>query len=131
MEVDDLGLLDRWVAGDVAAGNELFQRHFPVVYRFFEHKADSEIDDLVQETFLACLRGRDQFKRQSSFRTYLLAIARNTLFTYWRRKMGKRDTLDFEEISVASLSTSAGSRLVSHGAHPFHHTFFKETADRH
>jgi RNA polymerase sigma-70 factor (ECF subfamily) len=110
---DDFDLLDKWTAGDATAGNLLFKRHFEAVYRFFEHKIDGEIDDLVQETFLACLKSRDTFRRQSAFRTYLLAIARHTLFGYWRKRTVPGKTLDFEEISVASLSTSAGSRLAS------------------
>jgi RNA polymerase sigma-70 factor (ECF subfamily) len=109
---DDLVLLDRWCAGDKLAGNELFLRHFEALYRFFEHKTDGDIDDLVQETFLACVRGRETFRRQSSFRTYLFAIARHVLLAYWRRRASSRQTLDFDEISVASLSTSAGTRLV-------------------
>ena len=109
--MDDLALLDRWCAGDNAAGNELFRRHFEAVYRFFEHKTEGEIDDLVQETFLACLRSRDAFRRQSSFRTYLFAIARHVLLGYWRRRASRGPTLDFDEISVASLSTSVGSRV--------------------
>lgn len=108
---DDLALLDQWAAGDSAAGNLLFKRHFEAVYRFFEHKTEGDIDDMVQETFLACIKGRETFRRQSSFRTYLFAIARHTLFGYWRKRTAKGTTLDFEEISVASLSTSAGSRL--------------------
>jgi RNA polymerase sigma factor (sigma-70 family) len=111
MVEDDLTLLDRWSAGDRLAGNMLFSRHFEAVYRFFEHKTDGELDDLVQETFLACMRSRDTFRRQSSFRTYLLAIARHTLFGYWRRRATDRKALDFDEISVASLSTTAGTRL--------------------
>ncbi|HEU4735103.1 MAG TPA: RNA polymerase sigma factor, partial [Kofleriaceae bacterium] len=111
---DDFGLLDRWRAGDRAAGNLLFKRHFESLYRFLAHKVDGEIDDLVQDTFVACMHGRDTFRRQSSFRTYLFAIARNMLFGYWRRNNHGRSQLDFEEISIASLSTSVRSRL-AHG----------------
>jgi len=107
----DLALLDRWRAGDGAAGNQLFKRHFPSVYKFFEHKTDGEVDDLVQETFLACVNNRETFRRQSTFRTYLFAIARNVLLGHWRRARGTRPTLDFDEISIASLSTSVGTRL--------------------
>ena len=108
---DELALLDRWCAGDATAGNALFKLHFTSVYRFFERKVDGELDELVQETFLACLRSRDSFRRQSSFKTYLLAIARHTLFGYWRRRARRAATIDFDEISVESLSTSAGSRM--------------------
>lgn len=107
----DLSLLDRWCAGDAAAGNELFKRHFTSIYRFFDRKSDGEIDDLVQETFLQCLKSRQAFQRQSSFRTYLFAIARHVLFGHWRTRTNTPATLDFEEISIASLSTSVGSRI--------------------
>lgn len=112
MADDDLTLLDRWCGGDKTAGNDLFTRHFASVYRFFEHKTDHEIDDLVQETFLQCVRSRASFKRQSTFRTYLFAIARHVLFGYWRQHRGGRATVDFDEVSIESLSTSVGTKLV-------------------
>jgi RNA polymerase sigma factor (sigma-70 family) len=108
---DDLEMLERWRAGDGAAGNALFHRHFETVYRFFARKTEGDIDDLVQETFLACLHSVEGFRRRSSFRTYLLAIARHTLFGYWRRRAITGKMLDFDEISVASLSTTAGTQL--------------------
>lgn len=111
MEEDDLQLLDRWCGGDEAAGNALFRRHFAAVYRFLEHKVDGEADELVQDTFLACVRGRDRFRRQSSFRTYLFAIARHTLYAHVRRRVARGATIDFDEISVASITTSARGKL--------------------
>jgi RNA polymerase sigma-70 factor (ECF subfamily) len=117
MADEDLGLLDSWSAGDSAAGNKLFQRNFALVYRFFETKTEGEIDDLVQETFLACLKGSATFRRQSTFRTYLLAIARHTLFHYWRKRRVTAVPVDFDEISVASLSTSVGTKLATEQQH--------------
>lgn len=111
MVEDELALLDRWCAGDAEAGNLLFRRYIETVYRFFERKVDGELDELVQETFLSCLRSRDTFRRQSSFKTYLLAIARYTLFGYWRKRARRPPGVDVDELSVASLSTSAGSRI--------------------
>jgi RNA polymerase sigma factor (sigma-70 family) len=114
---EDLVLLDRWCAGDSQAGNTLFKRHFSSIYRFLAHKVDSanDADDLVQETFLACVRQRERFRRQSSFRTYLFAIARHTLYSHWSKTARQSTAIDFSEISIASLSTSAGSRLVRRG----------------
>jgi RNA polymerase sigma factor (sigma-70 family) len=111
MQGNDLALLDQWIGGDIEAGGELFARHFSAVYRFFEAKTDGDVDDLVQETFLACLKSQQSFRRQSSFRTYLLAIARHVLFHHWRNRRTSGTRLDFEEVSIASLSTSAGSKL--------------------
>lgn len=117
MADDDLSMLDRWRAGDGAAGNALFHRHFESVYRFFASKTDGDVDDLVQETFLACLHSVETFRRQSSFRTYLLAIARHTLFGYWRRRAVTGKVLDFDEVSVAALSTTPGTRLARQQEH--------------
>lgn len=107
----DLVLLDRWSAGDQDAGGQLFKHHFAALYRFFEHKTRGEVDDLVQETFLACVRNRASFARQSSFRTYLFAIARHVLFKHWRGVAAARTTLDVEDVSIESLSTSLGGRM--------------------
>lgn len=109
-EVDE-ALHERWCAGDKAAGNALFKRHFASIARFFENKTDGSSEDLVQDTFTACTRQREQFRRQSSFRTYLFAIARKRLYDHWGKAQRREALLDFEEVSIASLSTSAGSRL--------------------
>jgi RNA polymerase sigma factor (sigma-70 family) len=106
----DLELLDRWCAGDRSAGNELFQRHFDSVCRFFENKLDRDVDELVQTTFLSCLHSREQFRKQCSFRTYLFAIARYELYAYLRRR--RRDGhLDFGVSSIADLGPTPRSRL--------------------
>ncbi len=106
----DLALLERWRSGDVRAGQDLFARHFADIYRFFEHKAGSEADDLAQRTFTACVASREQFRGQSSFRSYLFAIARNALYTYLRR-LPRGEHVDFEITSIAELVTSLSSRI--------------------
>ncbi|MEJ7602544.1 MAG: sigma-70 family RNA polymerase sigma factor [Kofleriaceae bacterium] len=108
---EDLELLERWRAGDKAAGEELFARHFDSLCSFFITKC-SDADELVQRTLLACVRGRDQFRAQSSFRTYLFAIARNELYQYLRRLQKDRDRFDVEVSSVADLITTPATKLV-------------------
>jgi RNA polymerase sigma factor (sigma-70 family) len=107
---DDLTLLERWRAGDAAAGRDLFRRHFDEIYRFFEHKVGGDADDLAQRTFTAAIASRERFRGQSSFRTYLFAIARNELYTYLRR-LPRAEHLDFEAVSIDAVVTSLGSRL--------------------
>jgi RNA polymerase sigma-70 factor (ECF subfamily) len=107
----DLELLERWCDGETEAGNTLFKRHFRSVYCFFEHKAGNDVDELVQETFLACVKSRDRFEGRSSFRTYLFSIARYTLYGYWRRRHRRGEALDFCESSLADLATTPRSRI--------------------
>ena len=112
---DDLALLDRWRAGDKGAGTRLFRRHLEAVHRFFATKAAADaVDELVQETFLACLRKRDQFRGDSSFRTFLFGIARFELYSHWRQRRNVEIPVDFDEVSVTSLSTSVGTKLARH-----------------
>jgi RNA polymerase sigma-70 factor (ECF subfamily) len=103
--MDDFERLAQWRSGDAAAGNLLFERHFESVYRFFRHKVGADALDLVQKTFLVCVESRDRFRAQSSFRTYLFAIARNQLFAYWRAAARAPD-LDEGSTSLHELSPS-------------------------
>lgn len=107
---DDLALLARWRSGDAPAGQQLFTRHFTDIYTFFQHKVGHDADELVQRTFTACVAAREQFREQSSFRTYLFAIARNQLYSYLRR-LPRGEHVDFEVTSIAEIVTSLASQL--------------------
>jgi RNA polymerase sigma factor (sigma-70 family) len=106
----DLVLLDKWRGGDRSAGQDLFSRHFTDIYRFFEHKVAGDADDLAQRTFLACVASRDDFRSQSTFRTYLFAIARNELYGHLRR-LPRHAEIDFEVTSIRALITSPSERV--------------------
>lgn len=104
MSRTDYELLAAWSDGDAQAGNELFLRHFDSVERFFRNKVDGSAQDLVQEVFLACVAGRDRFRRDASFRTYLFRIARNKLCDHYRARYSGR--LDFTTTSAIDLGAS-------------------------
>jgi RNA polymerase sigma factor (sigma-70 family) len=102
--LSDLELLERWQAGDATAGEVLFERYFDAVVRFFRNKAD-DADDLVQKTFLGCVRGQQRFRGDSSFRTYLFVVAHNVLKNHYRgRRLGT--SIDFGVSSVFELAPS-------------------------
>lgn len=108
----DLELLEAWRAGDGTAGNALFKRHLRRLYSFFSTKTDGPVEDLIQETFLGCVKGRDRFEGKSSFRTYLFAIARNVLYQHY----GSRDrSPDFTTASAVDLGASPSSALAERG----------------
>jgi RNA polymerase sigma factor (sigma-70 family) len=113
----DLELLDRWRGGDAGAGQELFAKYFDSVYRFFDTKSDGDIDELVQRTFLACVRAREQFRGDASFRTFLFTIARHELYRHYRERRRDGERLDPLETSVAELVTTPRSRLARDEAH--------------
>jgi len=107
----DEALLRAWRDGDDASGNELFERYFDALYRFFAHKnLDGDVMDLLQKTLLASVESLARFEGHSSVRTYLYAIARNKLRDYWREKT-RRDAIDFGVSSLVDLSPSPSSVL--------------------
>lgn len=113
----DLDLLGRWRQGDAGAGQELFARYFDRVYRFFVTRSDGDIDDLVQQTFLACIRARDQFRGDASFRSFLFTIARYELYHHYRRRRRDDEQLDPLTCSVAELVTTPRTRIARDDAH--------------
>jgi RNA polymerase sigma factor (sigma-70 family) len=117
IEPTDTQLVDAWRAGDGEAGQALFQRHFDSIYGFFETKCEADADELVQATFLACLRARDQFRKESSFRTYLFTIARHELYRVLRTRQRDGARLDFELSSIAELVSTPATRIARNQEH--------------
>ena len=107
---DDFTVLQRWRSGDRQAGEDLCGRYFEEIYRFFEYKIPGEADDLTQQTFLACVKAREQFRGQSTFRTYLYAIARNELYMRLRQ-LPKFEQVDLEVSSLDELVSSPSKKL--------------------
>ena len=100
----DNSLLAAWVAGSPDAGNELIERHFLLVHRFFHNKVGVGLDDLVQQTFLGCFEAAHRYEERASFKTFLLAIARNQLYRHYRQQRNQR--LDFSSRSARDLGAS-------------------------
>ena len=111
MSDDDTTLLAQWRAGDGKAGHTLFGRHFDRLYRFFETKCPAEADELTQTTLLSCLRAKEQFRGESSFRTYLFTIARNELYRFLRERMKQGTQVDLEVSSIAELISTQRTRM--------------------
>jgi RNA polymerase sigma factor (sigma-70 family) len=109
--MSDAELLQAWAAGDKLAGEQLFERHFEAVARFFRNKlaADASHEDLIQLTFLGCVEARDRFRQHASFRTFLFAIARNQLGKFWRTR--SRDRVDLQTVSLHDLDASPSAAL--------------------
>ena len=106
MKRSDRELFDAWRGGDERAGNELLDRHFTALYRFFRNKVGESAEDLVQQTFLACVRARDGFRQDSSFRTYLFTAARSKLHDYFARKVKRRAEVAWGERSIEDMGLS-------------------------
>jgi RNA polymerase sigma factor (sigma-70 family) len=113
MVQDDVALLSAWASGDKQAGSILFERHYRSVYRFFANKLSSlaEVEDLVQQCFMACIDARARYRGDASFRTYLFSIAYNLLCKHFEAQ--RRSRIDLMTISVHDLRTSPSEQLAA------------------
>ncbi|MCX4242309.1 sigma-70 family RNA polymerase sigma factor [Paraliomyxa miuraensis] len=109
--MDDAALLWAWREGNRAAGEELFERHYATVERFFRNKV-AEPDDLIQQTFVACVEAKTRFRGDSKFRTFLLGIAINVLRTHYHRIQRQRGMSPLHDTSLADLGQTP-SRILS------------------
>lgn len=82
----------------------LFEEHRKVVQDFFERRgAGDESQDLVQLTFLKAYRNIGHFRKEASYKTWLLKIARNTWINQvrkWKSEKAKPVKWDEWEVSV-------------------------------
>ncbi|TPV95375.1 MAG: sigma-70 family RNA polymerase sigma factor [Myxococcales bacterium FL481] len=109
MESGDDALLERWRSGDLAAGNALFERHYASIAGFFRNKVGDAFEDLVQQTFLACVEGRDRFDGRGSFRTYMFACARNKIHDHVRQLLGPRGRVEMGVTAISDCGPSMSS----------------------
>lgn len=103
----DRPLFDAWRGGDVRAGDKLFGRHFDAIHGFLRRMVgDGSAEDLVQTTWLQCLKSVDKFTGRSTFRAYLYGIARNVLYEHLRVRHRRQRVEDLLERSQEELGAS-------------------------
>jgi RNA polymerase sigma-70 factor, ECF subfamily len=111
----DPELLEAWRAGDSAAGERLFERYYTAIARFFTNKVSGDPADLIQETFVLCLQGRDRIVDPQRFRSYLFGIAYNVLRRHYESRHVDGERLDFASRSVADLGAGPLTVAVQSG----------------
>jgi RNA polymerase sigma factor (sigma-70 family) len=105
MDMTRQSLLIRARDGEQAAWDDLHTLYRPLIVGWLHRQAvaDRDLDDLVQEIFLAVYRGLASFShggRPGAFRAWLRAIALNHSCNYWRspaRRVGLAGNVAAEE----------------------------------
>lgn len=108
----DLALLDALQTGDDAAFNELVRRfHRPLIRFATAYVRSPELaEDVVQETWLAVLRGLAAFEGRSSFRTWVFQICANrarSVAVRERRTLPRDPTALSDELAETETSFHA------------------------
>lgn len=114
----DFDLLTAWRAGAAGAANQLCYRYSDKLRRFFELKVPAnEVDELVQQTWLAVAQARDRIGSCKdsgvvNFRAYLFGIARHMVFGYYGKR-GQLKGADFDPDvdNLATLEPSISRQL--------------------
>jgi RNA polymerase sigma-70 factor (ECF subfamily) len=95
---EDLELIAKWKSGDQRAATQLVERHAGALARFaVSSGARSDIDELVQDTFVRAFNSLDGFRGDSSFRTWLFTIERRLLLDRRRADQRRRDKTEIQE----------------------------------
>jgi RNA polymerase sigma factor (sigma-70 family) len=108
---DEASLIARWQDGERDAGCELLQRYTPALTAYFRSRTHANIDELVQRTLVACFEAVARFEGRSSFKTFLLGIARNQFFTSLRDRRQLGDAT--ASATCATLPEDSPSQLVA------------------
>jgi len=92
-------LLERAAAGDDAAVRQLYRTHIDRIHRTVVRILgghDADVEDVVQQTFLAALDGAERFDGRSKVSTWLIGIATRRALDQardrWRRSRWQRVT---------------------------------------
>jgi RNA polymerase sigma-70 factor, ECF subfamily len=97
-EREDLELIARWKTGNQAAATRLVEKHSAALARFAASAgARSDIDELVQDTFVRAFSSLDGFRGESSFRTWLFTIERRLLLDRVRAEKRRRGGVEIQE----------------------------------
>jgi RNA polymerase sigma-70 factor, ECF subfamily len=107
---DDAELIARWKRGEERAATLLVERHASAVARFIVSiGVREEVDELVQDAFVRAFGSLDGFRGESSFRTWLLTIARNLARDRSRAAKARRLVPIEEEHAVTDPDPLSGA----------------------
>jgi RNA polymerase sigma-70 factor, ECF subfamily len=108
--MDDDELIAALAAGDDTALRELFMRHAPwLAARLRAALPPPDVEDVLQETFLAVWKGAAAYRPQGMPRAWMWVIARNQA-AFLLRKRGPV-TVQFEEAPHACLDPAEAAML--------------------
>jgi RNA polymerase sigma-70 factor (ECF subfamily) len=106
----DVDLVERYLAGDMTAFDELMIRYerqiYRVCYRFVENREDAM--DLAQEVFIKAFEHLAGFRKESSLKTWLYRIAMNHCINHV-----KKQSHEFVEVTenIGQVRASVQSHL--------------------
>lgn len=105
-ETTELRLIRHWRSGDRHSGDRLLRRYLPVLQNYFSRRVNTNVDELIQRTLLACVQAVDRYEGRSSFKTYLLGIAHHQFLMSLRNEPRARGDVTASGIPAGDDSPS-------------------------
>lgn len=105
----DRELIARWLGGDQRAASALVERHAPALARFASAMggvSGSDVDELVQDTFVRAFNSLESFRGESSLRTWLFTIERRLMLDRRRAERRRPEKVQVAEGDAASEYTA-------------------------
>ncbi len=111
----ELKLLHDWRAGDLKAGDRLLVRYHKLIWRTVATKIpEHAVEDLVQEVIVAIIKRRDALESDVKFRSYAMAVTRNVIQGYIRKRYQRPvDLAGLMESSVKELGMGPSSVVLA------------------
>ena len=114
----DHELIDRVLAGNMAAARELYDAHIGAVFRLaLRMTADEQLaHDATQDAFVRVFRGLREFRRDASLRTWIYQIALSAIIntrrsrTRWHNRFTDYDSADERSLAHQPVSTEPDLR---------------------
>ena len=113
-DIDDAGLMARVARRDIAAFEQLIERHQALVVGTVGRMlgSNSDVEDVAQQVFIRVWKSAPRYRPAAKFTTWLLTITRNLVFNEARRrKRHPGDLLNVQEGEEAvALVDSTGRK---------------------
>ena len=110
----DSSLIQRWKEGDERAATALVERHAAALGRYVGSLGERDApEEVVQDTFVRAFASLEQFRGDSSLRTWLFTIARRLVVDRRRAFRRRREVGNLEDVDAATEYTALDGLIAS------------------
>lgn len=99
--------------GDEQAFIEIYKHYAPILVSFLEgmNISSTDIQDVVQQTFLKIWETRDRINTEASFKNYLITIAKNDIYNKIQRAIVAKKHVEQTMLQIPIIIQSSNLEL--------------------
>ena len=116
-DMSDEHLVQQFIQGDKRAFDYLYARHVKSVYIRVRYRVPPmDVEDVVQEVFLAVINSLSSFQGKAQFSTWLRRIIDNKVSEYYRKRSRKKETMQVDLIHAENIGDGSSSSSLEDNA---------------